>query len=159
MGDQDAKEKFYDGLQELMDTIPKHDITLILGGFKAKVGRNNEHRENIMGKESVGDANENGERLINFCGENGMVIGGTLFQHKKIHKMTWKSPDGRTENQIDHILINNKWRNSLQDVRVKRGADIGSDHYLLVGKIKLKLRKARIGQIRKLHFDTQKLKK
>ena len=86
--------------------------------------------------------NDNGERLCDFCETNRLTVGGTLFQHKEIHKFTWKSPDGKTEIQIDHIIINNKWKRSLNDVRVKRLADVGSNHHLLVAKVKPKLRKS-----------------
>jgi endonuclease/exonuclease/phosphatase (EEP) superfamily protein YafD len=96
-----------------------------------------------MGRHGVGVITDNGERLVNFCQQNDLVIGGTLFAHKEIHKLTWTSPDGRTQNQIDHIIINGRWRHSLQDVRVMRHADIGSDHSLLVAKVTLKLRKAK----------------
>ena len=54
---------------------------------------------------------------------NNFVIGGSLFPHKLQHKTTWTSPDKKTENQIDHITIDRKWRSSLLDVRVKRSAD------------------------------------
>ena len=69
------------------------------------------------------------------------MIGGTLFQHKTIHKTTWTSPDQRIHNQIDHICIGQKFRRSLLDVRVKGGADAASDHHLVVGKLQLKLRR------------------
>jgi hypothetical protein len=49
------------------------------------------------------------------------------------------SPDHKTENQIDHVVNGRKWRRSLLDVRNKRGADIGSDHHLVVAKLKLKI--------------------
>ena len=69
-----------------------------------------------------------------------MVIGGTIFPHKPCHKATWRSPDARTENQIDHITINQQRRSSLQDVRVKRSADQVAmwqilPHYRVPGKI------------------------
>ena len=79
------------------------------------------------------------------------------FQYKTIHKLTWRSPDGRTESQIDHILVNGKWRHSLQDVKTRRLADVGSDHNLLIGKLALKLRKAKTGEKKKERFDTTKL--
>ena len=53
--------------------------------------------------------------------------------------MTWRSADGVTKSQIDHIPINQQWRKSLQDVRVKRGATIGFDHHLVVASLKIKL--------------------
>ncbi|CAG2185440.1 unnamed protein product [Mytilus edulis] len=46
-----------------------------------------------------------------------------------------------TENQIDHVCISKKFRRSLQDVRVKRGADAATDHHLIVANVKLKLKK------------------
>jgi len=86
-----------------------------------------------------------------------MVIGGTLFQHRNIHKTTWSSPSGATKSQIDHILINRKWRSSLQDVKPYRGADVTSDHNLLVAVVSLKLRRAQRGQQRGHQFDSSKL--
>ena len=63
-----------------------------------------------------------------------------MFQHKQIYRMTWTSPDERTENQINHITIGRKWRRSLLDVRVKLGADVASDHHLVVADLKVKLK-------------------
>jgi len=81
-----------------------------------------------------------------------------LFQHRNIHKTTWTSPGGATRSQIDHILINGKWRSSLQDVRAYRGADVASDHNLLVAVVSLKLRRARRGQQRGHQFDSSKMR-
>lgn len=96
-----------------------------------------------MGQHGLGQMNANCERLANFCAINKLVIGGTLFQHKRILKATWVSPDQTAENQIDHISINNKFGRSLMDTRVKRAADVGSDHHLLTGIIILKLKKTK----------------
>ena len=70
-----------------------------------------------------------------------MIIGGSLFPHRRIHKATWVSPDHRTENQIDHICIGWKFRRSMQDVTVQRGADAASYHHLVLARMKMKLKK------------------
>ena len=78
--------------------------------------------------------------------------------HRNIHKLTRTSSDGRTQSQVDHIIINSKWRGSLQDVRAMRNANVGSDHNLLVAKMTLKLRNAKIGMTRNQQPDNSKLK-
>ena len=139
--DKEDKEDWYEQLQQAGAKVPQHDMLLIIGDMNAKVGYDNSNCERAMGKHGCGVMNDNGERLVDYCLNNYYVIGGTIFAHRDIHKLTWKSPDGRTSNQIDHIIINGKWRRSLQDVRVCRGADIYSDHYLVTASVKLKLHK------------------
>jgi hypothetical protein len=95
-----------------------------------------------MGKHGCGKLKENGERLINICLNNKLTIGGTIFQHRDIHKLMWKYPDGKTVNHIDHVMINKRWRSSLKDVRVVRGADMLSDHFLVGACLSLKLKVA-----------------
>ena len=66
-----------------------------------------------------------------------------LFPHRLIHKYTWTSSAGtRPRAQLDHVLINRWWRRSLLDCRMCLGADIGSDHVLVVAKLRLKLASA-----------------
>ena len=87
--------------------------------------------------------NENGERFADMCALNQLVIGGSIFPHKfkRIHKATWRSPDHVTEYQIDHICINQRFRSICKDVRVMRGADVASDHHLVVTQIRMRLKK------------------
>ena len=110
-----------------------------MGDMNAKVGEDNTGLEYVMGQQGKGIRNNNGDRLVDFCMYNSLVIGGTVFKHKEIHTLTWTSPNGKVKNQIDHIMINRKWRTSLHDVKVRRGPDVNSDHYLVIGKIRLKL--------------------
>ena len=155
---EDEKDEFYERLNNTVQETPRHDVLIVLGDLNAKVGQDNDTREQTYGREGLSqETNDNGERLIEFCEYNNLTIGGTIFKHKEIHKYTWTSPDGHTKNQIDHIMINKKWRTSLLDVKTKRGADIASDHELLVAKIRLKLRNAKPGSQRKVKFDTGKL--
>ncbi|VDP03466.1 unnamed protein product, partial [Schistosoma margrebowiei] len=131
-------------LQSIVEKCQTKDLTILMGDFNAKVGTDNTGCEDIMGRQGLGERNESGERFANLCAFNKLVIGGTIFSHKRIHKTTWTSPDHTTQNQIDHICINKTFRRTIEDVRTKRGADIASDHHLLVAKMKLKLKKHRI---------------
>ena len=98
---EEDQEEFYEQLQAVKEKVPKHNICIIMGDFNAKVGSDNLTYESTMGKHGMGERNDNGTRLVEFCSENGMVITGTIFQHKNIHKYTWTSPDSNTNNQID----------------------------------------------------------
>ena len=133
----EEKDEFYNQLQDSISSCSRHDMIIVMGDLNAKVGSSNAHREEVMGKFGVGIMNDNGERLCDFCSVNGLVITGTIFPHKEIHKLTWRSPDGKTVNQIDHVMVNGLMRASIMDTRVMRGADVYSDHYLLRTRIRL----------------------
>jgi len=97
--DEEDKDQFYNALHDTMKKIPKHDNTLVMGDMNAKIGDDNNGIEAVMGKHSIGTINSNGERLIEFCLMNGLVLGNSIFPHKSIHKITWVSPDGVTKNR------------------------------------------------------------
>uniref|UniRef100_A0A7I5E8S3 Reverse transcriptase domain-containing protein n=1 Tax=Haemonchus contortus TaxID=6289 RepID=A0A7I5E8S3_HAECO len=140
----DTKNDFYELLQDTIDNAPRRDLKIVLGDFNAKIIGNRCGFESTVGPfASSEELSNNGERLISFCDHNELCIGNTYFQHRQIHKKTWRSPDGRTLNEIDHVCISRRWRSSLQDFRVLRGADIGSDHYMVRAVVKLKLKKIR----------------
>ncbi len=90
---------------------------------------------------SSASTNDNGERLLSLCSLHKLCVGNTYFPHKTIHKKTWRSPDGNTHNEIDYICVGSRWRSSICDVRVFRGADMGSDHHLHVSTIRLKFKR------------------
>ena len=141
--DEEDKENFYEELQSIVDKTPKSDVTIVMGDLNAKIGSNNQGREKIMGKHGLGDKNENGDLFLDFCEMNELVVGGSVFPHRDMLKVTWKSPDHVTENQIDHITISKRWRRILEDVRSKRGADEGTDHVLVVTKLRIKIAKVK----------------
>jgi len=137
----ETKDQFYNQLQSIIAQYPENDVNILMGDLNAKIGSDNIGYEEIMGRHGLGEMNENGERFADLCAMNNLVIGGSIFPHRRVHKATWVSPNLTTENQIDHICVSKKFRRSLQDVRVRRGADVASDHHLLVAKLKLKLKK------------------
>ena len=85
-------EQLYEDLQDLLELTPKKDVLSIIGDWKAKVG--NQEIPRVTGKFGLGIWNEAGQRLIEFCQKNALVIANTLFQqHKRLY--TWTSPDGQ----------------------------------------------------------------
>ena len=95
----------------------------------------------VTGKFCLGIRNEAGQRLIEFCQENALVITNTLFQQHKRGLYIWTSPDGQHRNQIAYILCSQRWRSSIQLAKTRPGADCGSNHELLIAKFRLKLKK------------------
>ena len=74
-------ERFYEDLQDLLQLPPKKDILFIIGDWNAKVG--SQEIPEVTGKLGLGVQNEAGQRLIEFCQENTLIIANTLLQHHK----------------------------------------------------------------------------
>ena len=104
-------EWFYEDLQDLLELIPKRDVLFILGDWNAKVG--SQEIPGVTGKFGLGVWNEAGQRLIEFCQKNALVIANTLFQQHKRRRYTCTSTDGQYRNQIDYILCSQRWRSSI----------------------------------------------
>ena len=108
-------------------------------GLECK-SRKSSYLPGVTGKFGFGVQNEGGQRLIEFCQENSLVIANTLFQQPKRRFYTWTSPDGQYRNQIDCILCSRRWRSSIQSAKTRLGADCGSDHELHITKFRLILK-------------------
>jgi hypothetical protein len=91
-------------------------MKMLLGDFNAKVGRENNFKPSI-GNESLHKiSNGNGVRVVNFTRSKTLIFKSTMFPHHNIHKFTWMSPDGKTHNKIDNILIYRRRHSSVRDV-------------------------------------------
>ena len=113
-------------------------MKILLGNFNAKLWREIIFKPTI-GQESLHqDSNDNGVRLVNFATSKNLVVKSTMFPHRNILKYTWTSADGKTHNQIDHVLIDRRWRSSVLDVRSFRVNDCDTDHYLVIAKVREK---------------------
>ena len=109
----EQKNESYNQLQDTISDYNRNDLLVVMGDLNAKVRNNNTNRREVMRKFGIGIMNDSGERLCDFCSANGFITTGTNFPHKNIHKLTWGSPDGRTVNQIDHVLVNGNMRRSF----------------------------------------------
>jgi hypothetical protein len=119
----DVECSFYEELERVFDKFPKYHMKILLGGFNAKVSKEDIFKP-IVGNESLHDiGNDNGVRVGNFPNSKDLTVKSMMFPHRNNHKYTWTSPDLKTHNQIDHI-------------RSFRAADCDSDHYLVVLKFR-----------------------
>ena len=101
-------ERFYEDLHDLLELTPK-DVLFIIGDWNAKVG--SQETPGVTGKSGLGVWNEAGQRLIEFCQDNTLVIANTLFQEHKRRLYTWTSPDGQHQNQ--------RWTSSIQSAKTR----------------------------------------
>ena len=86
-------EQFYEDIQDLLELTPKKDILFIIGDWNAKV--ESQETPEVIGKFGLGVRNEAGQRLVEFCQENTLVIANILFQQHKRRPYTWTSPDSQ----------------------------------------------------------------
>ena len=86
-------ERFYEDLQDLLELTPQKDALFIIVDWNAKVG--SQETPGVTGKFGLGIRNGAGQRLIEFCQKNAVVIANTLFQQHKRRLYTWTSLDGQ----------------------------------------------------------------
>ena len=124
--------------QDLLELTLKKDVLFIIGDWNAKVG--SQETPGITGKFGLGVQNEAGQRLIEFCQKNALVIANTLFQQ---HKRTTQGHHQMVNTEIRLIIFfAAKDGEALYSwPKTKPGADCGSDHQLLIAKSRLKLKK------------------
>jgi hypothetical protein len=101
----DVKDSFYEELECVFYEFPKYHMKMLLGEFNAKVGREDISKQIIRNESSHEISNDNGASVINFATSKNLTVKSTMFPHCNIHKYTLTSPDGKTHNHIDHILI------------------------------------------------------
>lgn len=157
--EEEQKDDFFDLMDEVLNKCPNYATKIILGDMNAKIGRDQQFHQ-ITGKHSLHyTSNDNGQKLIQFAMAHGMIIKSTMLCRKDIHKATWISPDNRTRNQIDHVIIDKRRGSLIEDVRTFRGADINSDHLLVIIRVKQRIRRDnRNGNKRKPKIGIENLK-
>ncbi|XP_008178185.1 craniofacial development protein 2-like [Acyrthosiphon pisum] len=150
------KNEYYERLDTVWDLLPNSKVKILLGDFNAKIGQEPIFSPTIGSNSLHLNSNDNGTRLINFAMARGMVVSSTTFPHKNIHKQTWVSPDGRTRNQIDHIVVDGRFKRCIMDVRSMRGSSGISDHFMVKTKVRLRLSikwKERRSPVKKINIE------
>lgn len=130
-------EQFWEELDQLISGISDTHIKILLGDFNAKIGKEKRFRT-VVGKWPAHKfTNRNGTRLIDLCIDHGLILETTRFKRKPHKLMTWKCPNVKLgEFQIDHVAMDKNYHKEIYNVKVLRGIDVDSDHF--VSKIKIK---------------------
>jgi hypothetical protein len=101
----DVKDSFYEELERMFDKFYKYRLEILLGDVNAKVGKEDIFKLTI-GNESLNEtSNDNGVSLVNFATSRNHRVKSTMFSHRNFCRYTWTSQDGKTHNQIGHILV------------------------------------------------------
>ena len=153
-------EQFYESIDNTIKETPKKDLLIIQGDFNAKVGKD-AHIEwpACEGRFGIDHQNERGQRLLEFAEKHQFIIANTLYPHTNSRTTTWHSPDGKTHNQIDYILTPIRFKSSIKQSSTITypGADINSDHDLVLCNITLKLKSNRTPQSKRIRFNLSNL--
>ena len=144
MSDTVDKDSFYSQLESVLDQCPRGDTLLVLGDFNASTGADRDGYETCIGPHGSGIRRQNGSRLLDFAKGRGLRVAGSWFQRPERHRWTWYSNTGNVAKEIDHVLVDGRWR-ILQNCRVFRSAQfLNTDHRLLVATLKLRLKSSRL---------------
>ena len=159
--DDDEMEEFYEQLQAVVDTVPKQDILIVQGDWNGKVGEDAQTDwKSTCGPYCNKESNERGLRLLEFAGANQLCLANTFGMHKPSRRWTWHSPGGKYHNQIDYILVKRRFKSSIKTAKTRSfpGADVGSDHELVMMTLKLRLNTAKKNSNIRDKFNLEKLK-
>ena len=147
---------WYERLEEILKDQKGKDNVVIMGDFNAVVGEGRDGKE--VGSYGLGSRNERGEKLVEFCKRNKLMITNTWFEQEKRRRYTWKKPGDTGRFQIDYILVKQRFRNGVKSLQSYPGADIDSDHNLVSMRINVKLKKIVKGK-KQMKWDMDNLKR
>ena len=112
------EDDFYHTLRQTIGKVGENTIVLIGGDLHAKLGQPNDS-ENCLGKFSLGERNDNRQRLCTLASLENLVLSSPTFQERLSQLVTWHSNDKVTKKQIDHILINCRWKSAVNNIQVR----------------------------------------
>lgn len=141
--DDEEVDKIYEEIEDVVQYIKGEENLIVMGDWNAVVGRGREGQ--TIGPFGLGERNERGNRLVEFCTEHNLVVTNTWFKNHERRLYTWMRPGDTGRYQIDYIMVRQRFRNQVLDCKTFPGADVDSDHNLLVMKCRLKLKKLKKG--------------
>ena len=141
-------DAFYDELSSLVRSIPKHNILVIGGDMNAQIWKNGNNRYNFHNT-----SNRNGQHLTEFMMENILTCLDTNYQ-KREEKLWIYTYANYSKAQVDYVLINKKWKNSMMNCEAYSSFEgVSSDHRIVTAKISLSLQRNATRIATTKHYD------
>ena len=150
-------ERIYEQLDEILQKVKGTEYSIIMGDWNAVVGEGRE--EDCVGKYGLGKRNNRGNRLVEFCKNQRLVITNTCFKHHMRRRYTWMMPGEGKRYQLDYIMVKQRYKNSIKNAHTLPGADADTDHNLVIMKMDLRLKTIRRRKIKKKQWNREDLKK
>ena len=158
--DDDDSDDFYDQLQEIIDQAPKDNL-VVQGDWNARTGEDaSKNWKGTCSQYCNPETNERGLRLLQFATYNNLKVVNTFGPQKPSRCWTYHRPGGDYHNQIDYIIVKQRFQSNVNTAKTRSfpGADIGSDHELVMMTFKLHLQRVKNQGSIRIRFSLEKLK-
>ena len=160
--DDSEVDEFYREIRPLVEQTPKQDILVVQGDWNGMRKLEKMHKkigETFVDLSAIRKTNDRGLKLLDFATYINLVLANTLGNHKPSRSWTCHSPDGTHHNQIDYILVKKRFRSGIKTARTRTfpGADVGSDHDMMMMTFQTRLKNSRQTTQPRIRFDLEKL--
>ncbi|BHF67704.1 hypothetical protein SprV_0301073200 [Sparganum proliferum] len=150
-----ARDKFYEELPTLLETVSKADKVIVLGDFNARVGKDHAAWRGVLGTHGLRGSNDNGLLLLRTCAENRLILTNTFFRFPMRGKATWMHPRSRQWQMPDYVLVRKRDQRDVLVITAIAGADGWTDHRLVISKMRIRLETRRRPQEQGLIPESQ----